>query len=308
MNTWQPIEVVELIAQARSASDVFGLDSSTPAGKRAGRRLHRALIAAVHPDRAAAAGLDRALAARAAAELNRLYDTWMTVDPDVQGPHVVGPRNSYALKERLWTTPGTVVHCTDDQQVRVEIARQVGGGAQPLGFLHDALAAQRMDAFVPEVLEAAITDGHQWTAYRLPAGMRSLREVHAAYPAGLDGRDWAWMARRILMTLAAANRTHGALTLDTVLIHPDQHGVMLTGWGPARRGGHLDGVAVADLFEIMLGASAAQQVSFARASERLSPSRRLHEYDLLLQRLYGERRFRRFALTDQTTATSTGTR
>ncbi|ORM33377.1 hypothetical protein [Williamsia sp. 1135] len=308
MNTWHPAEVVDLITQARSAFDVFGPDSSTPAGKRAGRRLHRALIAAVHPDRAAAAGLDRALAAQATAELNRLYDAWMTVDADVRGPHVVGPHSTYVLKGRLWATPGTVAYRTDDPLVRVEIARQVGVGAQPLGFLYDALAAQRMDAFVPEVVESAITDGHQWTAYRLPAGMRSLREVHAAYPAGLDGRDWAWMARRILMTLAAANRTHGALTLDTVLIHPAEHGVMLTGWEPARGGGDIDGAAVADLFAIMLGDSAAQQVLFAGASERLSLSRQLHEYDLLLQRLYGERRFRRFTLADQTTATSTGTR
>ncbi|WP_207835636.1 hypothetical protein [Williamsia soli] len=308
MNTWQAAEAVDLITAARSAFDVFGPDSSTPAGKRAGRRLHRALIAAVHPDRAVAAGLDRAVAAQATADLNRLYDAWVTVGSNVQGPHVVGPRNVFALRERLWATPATVAYGTEDPLVRVEITRGAGVSAQPLGFLRDALAAQRMDAFVPEVLESAITDGHQWMAYRLPAGMRSLRDVHAAYPAGLDGRDWAWMARRILMTLAAANRTHGALTLDTVLIHPDEHGVMLTGWGPAGRGCHLDGAAVADLFAIMLNIKAAQQVSFARASERISPSRQLHEYDLLLQRLYGERRFRRFTLADQTTATSTGMR
>lgn len=299
-------EAIDLITRARKPSDVFGVDCATPAGKRAGRRLHRALIAAVHPDRAAAAGLDRAVAERVAAELNRLYDGWTTVSSDIQGPHVVGPQNVYALHDRVWSTPGTVAYRAEDPRVRVEIARRVGTGPQPLRFLHDALAAGGMGAFVPEVLESAITDGHQWVAYRLPAGMRSLVEVHAAYPAGLDGRDWAWMARRILMTLAAANRTHGALTLDTVLIHPADHGVMLTGWGSAGGGREVDGTALSEIFATMLGGSAAQQVNFAKASAGVSRTRQLHEYDLLLQRMYGERRFRPFALADnQTTAAST---
>jgi hypothetical protein len=305
MNTWTPEEAMELITQACKPSDVFGGDSATPAGKRAGRRLHRVLIAAVHPDRASTAGIDRAAAARATAELNQLYDRWMSDHVGVNGPHVVAPQRTYPLNNRIWSTSDVVAYSTDDPLVRVELARHAGTTTLALEFVRDALAAQHMDAFVPEFVETAVTEGHRWVAYRLPDGMRSLREVNAAYPGGLDGRDWAWMARRVFMTLAAANRTHGALSLDTVLIHPADHGVMLTGWGPAGQDREADGLALAEIFLTMLGARAPQQVSFARASRGLPPDRQLREYDLLLRRLYGQRRFRPFVLADQTTAAST---
>jgi hypothetical protein len=313
MNTWKPAEAIELIIMARKPSDVFGSDSASPAGNRAGRRLHRVLIAAVHPDRAVAAGLDRVVAEQATATLNQLYDSWRSATVDaagsgIGGPHVVGPHHIYPLIDRVWATTEVAAYSTDDPLVRVEVARRTGAGTQVLEFVQDALAAQHMDAFVPTLVETAVTDGHRWVAYRLPAGMRSLREVHGAYPGGLDGRDWAWMARRILMTLAAANRTHGGLSLDTVLIHPADHGVMLTGWGQAGRNREVDGAAVAEIFAAMLRDSERQQNSFAQASQRIAPSRQLREYDLLLRRLYGERRFRPFALPDQATAASARTR
>jgi hypothetical protein len=308
MNTWTSAEAIELITKACRPSDVFGTDSVSPAGTRAGRRLHRVLVAAVHPDRAAAAGIDRVVAEQATATLNQLYDSWRSRPADPTGPRDAGPHHIYPLVDKVWATTEVAAYITDDPLVRVEVARQAGAGTQVLEFVQDALAAQRMDAFVPTLLETAVTDGHRWVAYRLPAGLRSLREVHDAYPGGLDGRDWAWMARRILMTLTAANRTHGGLSLDTVLVHPADHGVMLTGWGQAGRNREVDGAAVAEIFAMMLGDRAPQQVSFAQASQRIAPSRQLREYDLLLRRLYGERQFRPFALPDQTTAASTRTR
>ena len=155
------------------------------------------------------------------------------------------------------------------------------------------VAARGMSAFVPDTVDAAVTDGRGWIAYRIPETMASLREVREAYPDGLDGRDWAWMLRRILMTLAAAGRAHGALTVDTVLIEPEQHGVLLTGWTAALGG---DGAALADLTDAMLAPGEPRQSQFMRAAQRLSPERQLAEYDLLLRHVYGRRRFRPFTI------------
>lgn len=287
-----------MITNAQRPSDVFGDDARTPAGARAGRRLHRALAAAVHPDHAATMGLDRDVAAQATAELNRLYAAWKAA-PTVStaAPHVVGTRGVYPLAARIWATDDVAAYGTDDRRVRVEIARHGSGGhVGVLDTVCRTLGAQGLGAFVPEILDAAETAGRQWVAYRLPAGMASLRQVHDACPQGLDGRDWAWMARRLLMTLDAVERPHGGLSLDTVLIHPEGHGVVLTGWQGTRTS---DGNDLAELFTTMLGDRSARQVAFMRAATTIDPMRRCREYDLLLRKLYGERRFRPFELVDQ---------
>ncbi|MGH3238625.1 MAG: adenylosuccinate synthetase, partial [Streptosporangiaceae bacterium] len=48
-------------------------------------------------------------------------------------------------------------------------------------------------------------------------GFRSLAEVRAAFPAGIDPRDAAWMWRRLLVAAGAAHRAgviHGAVLFD----------------------------------------------------------------------------------------------
>lgn len=100
-------------------------------------------------------------------------------------------------------------------------------------------------------------------------------------------------AIRILMTLDAATAPHGGLSLGTVLIHPEERGVVLIGWGDDDRP---DGLAIADLFDAMLGTAEHRQRAFARQAIGLAPGRRLGEYDLLLQALYGPHRFRPFTM------------
>ncbi len=290
------LAALALIEGAHDASDLFGDRTDDPAGLRTARVRHRRLVAAVHPDRAAALGVDPARAEQATATLNALYDAWM------QAPHLVGPTATHVLRARLWTTDATSCYRTDDPLVRVEITRRGGGGARvaALAEARTRLARHGLGAFVPEIVDEAVTSGHRWLAYRLPDGLHSLREVRTAYRAGLDGRDWAWMARRILMTLDAAERMHGGLTLDTVLIHPRRHGVVLTGWVTPPRSEHQaatdDGAAIATLFDEMLAADESRQRRFACGAAQLNPRRTLAEYDLLLRHLYGPRRFRPFTL------------
>jgi hypothetical protein len=63
--------------------------------------------------------------------------------------------------------------------------------------------------------------------------LRSLAEVRAAYPDGVDPRDVAWMWRRLLVAVGFAHRgglVHGAVLPTHVLIEPDEHGLVLVDW------------------------------------------------------------------------------
>jgi hypothetical protein len=70
-------------------------------------------------------------------------------------------------------------------------------------------------------------------AQTLPGKNYSLREVLEDYPEGIDGRDVAWIYRRMLVAVGNmhdANVGHGAPTLDAFLINPDTHDLQLTDW------------------------------------------------------------------------------
>jgi hypothetical protein len=68
---------------------------------------------------------------------------------------------------------------------------------------------------------------------RSPDELYTLAEVRAAYPAGLDGRDVAWIWRRLLYVLGfvrAQGVSHGAVLPPHVLIEPAGHKLVLINW------------------------------------------------------------------------------
>ena len=165
-------------------------------------------------------------------------------------------------------------------------------------------------------------------------GFRTLAEVRAAYPGGIDPRDAAWMWRRLLVAVGAAHRAgliHGAVLPVHVMIHPAEHGLVLVDWCYSRRaaegrlravvGSYRDwyppevrtgGAAGPDLdiwlatrcmTELVGPLMPARMAAFARGCLLAGPRRRpadawalLAEFDELLDRLYGPRRFRPFAM------------
>lgn len=165
-------------------------------------------------------------------------------------------------------------------------------------------------------------------------GFHSLAEVRSAFPAGLDPRDAGWMWRRLLVAAGAAHRAgviHGAILPEHVLIHPGDHGLVLVDWcysvpapaGPLRAvvrryldwyppelltdrtaGPDLDiWLATRCMTELIGARLPARMASFARGCLLASPRRRprdawalLAELDDLLERLYGPRTFRPFAM------------
>ncbi|MFE3457322.1 J domain-containing protein [Nocardiopsis aegyptia] len=98
---------------------------------------------------------------------------------------------------------------------------------------------ERYRAFVPELVESIrhrdAGTGVERRANVLTrlSGFHSLAEVRRAHPDGVDPRDAAWMWRRLLVAIgnaAAAGVVHGAVVPEHVLIHPEQHGLVLVDW------------------------------------------------------------------------------
>ena len=282
------------ILAATGAADLFDGDPGDANAARRAKRRYRQLVALAHPDVALAHGVDAARAQLATARLGQLHADWQAMTGALgQDPHVVGRRATYPLRRRVRRAPLLATYATDEPGLFVAISRTPEDGTRPLARAEQHLSDWHLWGFGPTVVDRGEVAGRRWAAYRLRDGLRSLREVRAAYPAGLDGRDWAWMARRLLMVLDAVDVRNGALGLDGVLIHPEEHGVVVTGWG---EGDLPDEAGVTRLFDDMLAPGEHRQRRFATASEGLPPRVRLSEYDLLLRALYGPRRFRPFTL------------
>jgi len=169
-------------------------------------------------------------------------------------------------------------------------------------------------------------------------GFHTLAAVRAAHPAGLDPRDAAWMWRRLLVALGWAHRAglvHGAVLPEHILIHPAEHGLVLVDWCyatgpggtvpalvdrhrdlyPPEARGHEPVSPATDIHlasRVMLrlmGDLAPHPLrAFIRGCTLPARARRPHdawrllaELDEVLERLYGPRTFRPFAMTATTT-------
>jgi hypothetical protein len=174
----------------------------------------------------------------------------------------------------------------------------------------------------------------------------AMTEVKAAYPAGLDFRDWAWMFNRALQVLGFVHRkglVHGAVLPPHILVHPVSHGIKLVDWsysvmapqhikarvaafrdyyppevaakGKATPG--LDIYMLAKCSVYLLGGDPALGVvpasvpsairSFLQGCMLVAPTRRpqdawvLHtEFNELLERLVGPKKYRTFAMPERT--------
>lgn len=323
-------EALDRVERATSAADLFG--PVDPARQREAQRLYRALAAVLHPDRVGPADT-RAHAA--SAELTRLHDEWR------RGTSVElrTDRGAYRI-----TTPHAVgsvanTYLTDGPHVVKVVRNPV---LNPLAHAEwEALDAldrftrehRWLRPYYPRLVDRSgpVARGERAFSVLEPLvdGFVTLADVRRAFPRGLDGRDWAWMHRRLLRALAGAHRVglvHGAVVAENVLIHPEQHGVVLVGWSFAVESGHrplatdksIDyppevhrGRPVTTATDVhmahklmldLLAEDETRQRTFARGCAQDDPDRRpdavdlLTEYDDLLEDLYGERTFRPFAL------------
>lgn len=158
-------------------------------------------------------------------------------------------------------------------------------------------------------------------------GFVSLRDILDAYPHGIDPRDMAWMARRLWIAIDTAHDAglvHGAVFPEHVMVHPESHGVVLIDWSYSRPKGEklnavvkrymdlgwygsrydqpldhrLDIRQAAHTLELLLGDKGNRPFraffNGCRVASTPPAGTLFREFDELLERLYGERRYRPF--------------
>lgn len=318
-----------LLRAARTPKEVFGAD---PRGAAA---VYRALAKLVHPDRVRP---DQAAAANAAfAALSALWSAR-------SGVTIATARATYRVGARVGRDELADYLDADADRTKVllKVARRPSDNdllAREVEALRRAAAAAGPGhrAYLPRVRDAFTHRDRDTGADRAVTvfdrldGFVTLAAVRDAFPGGLDGRDAAWMWRRLLVAIGVAHRAgvvHGAVLPAHVLIEPDQHGLVLVGWAyaavgpddriPALVARYRDwyppevprATPATDIYLAtrcvvdLMGDRAPQPLRrFARGCLLRPPAARpqdawqlLAELDERLEQIYGPRRFRPFAL------------
>lgn len=193
---------------------------------------------------------------------------------------------------------------------------------------------EKYHAFYPGFVEKFRYRGsdnrdHTVLAQTIPSGFSPMTKILEVYPQGINGRDVAWMFKRMLTALGNAHDiglVHGAATLNSFLIHPELHGLILSEWQYAVREGevltaiqaenqndypqsvfdkepatvHLDIAMAAKAARKLLHKDAPRQLHIffqaCMTTKKFKAAELLREFDILLERLYGPPRFHEFTL------------
>jgi Protein kinase domain len=311
-------EAIALITAAATPAALFGSDPD---------RMYRQLARAVHPDthpgNAAEAAFKRLTGLR---DAHSNGDESLIARGDIANLYRAGP----GLIAKIPRDPA------DSDLIRTEAKslRTLATEADP-----------KLAAFYPRLAGTARQKDPATGAVRQVntigelEGFVTLAAVQAAYPAGLDPRDAAWMWRRLLAALGGAHRAglvHGAVVPTNVLIHPAEHGLVIADWcysgpGPEHKlpaapcdylsfyppevlagtpaGQDCDIWAATTCMTTLIGAALPRQMRAFTRGCQLPAAREtdawavLADFDDLIGRMYGPRRFRPFAMPAAGTTT-----
>ncbi|HVU67813.1 MAG TPA: serine/threonine-protein kinase [Ktedonobacteraceae bacterium] len=255
--------VTALLDKAQKPEEIFGeLDGSQAEKLLAARKVFLRLAKLVHPDTAADttdAGLQGAAFKKLAqfweqAQAKINHGTYGDISATFQPLVIRTARGQWKLERLL--THGDICNLylgssLDERGKRrvlfkvpmqpqdndlaaneAHILRHLRAGENYHAARH--FVSQLVDAFPYEEQATGIV--RHMTVLSYVDGLFSLKEVKEAYPQGIDVRDMAWIWRRLLIALdfAHTNRViHGGVLPTHILIHPEEHGVVLIDWSYA---------------------------------------------------------------------------
>lgn len=328
------------ILKANTAQELFGA-----APKRA-NIIYRRLARQSHPDMFLDPA-EKLIAGKAFAHLSELWEAYNNGGSTTGNKSTVNiiktKRHTYSIQERIGIEGVFSRHAAtyDDGHENATLLFLKNPAEADLGQTHATRIKELQDKvpekfryFYPELVE---TFRHQddtrverlVVAQKAPEGFVSATKILEVYPNGIDGRDIAWIFKRMLVAVGNAhdqNIVHGAPTLAAFLIHPEHHGIILDRWEYSVEMGKkmvslpldkkdiypqyvfdgnpvdhsLDLNILADTIMSLLPENAPVQFkAFFKAcklQKTLSAARLLSEFDALLKRLYGEPKFHPFTL------------
>lgn len=331
------MQTLENILQAKTPQELFG-------DKTKAQRAYQRLLHLAHPDMYGDAEMKK-LANSAFIHLNEL---WEAFNKHPLGNHATDTttiktkRHEYTLGLKFYDADGVSYYFATYDAGHEKAVIVIPSTAQDNDLIENYSMAlnklkkevnKKYGAFFPTYLEAFKfkINGQikQLLAYGQPDNLFTLKQIQDEYPEGLHGRDLAWIFKRLLVAIGNTHEiglVHGGINLDSILIEPDEHGVLLTSWQyavvkgepltalpstykslypayvfakePART--ELDIMLAAKTMESLMRADTPKPlISFFKGcqlNKLPSAGKLLIEFDTLLERVYGERRFHIFTM------------
>lgn len=324
------------ILQAVNGEDLFGDPTTDPT--KAEKRYKR-LLRIAHPDLNVG---NEDEANKAFIHLNELWKKAAGIATPSAANKITTKRHEYTFGNKRYQTDGVVYYDSTYDAGHEKAGIMFANNPKLNGMFSDGVKNLRAvrraaeEGFKPYFSEIIDTFSFQNGTERLSGaafnslrGLYSLHEILNDYPEGIDGRDVAWMYRRMLIAVGNthdAGFIHGGAHLDSFLIHPKFHGLVLINWQYSVEKGApahalaksaqkiypkyvLDKEPLKTDLDISLASNAALQLLDGKAPKRLrtfiknmalypekDAANALYETDEMLKEVYGPKTFHEFRM------------
>jgi hypothetical protein len=233
------------ILNAKTPSDLFPTDLDEKAAQKRFQRFLRVAHPDVNPTR-------KADAEKAFVNLNSIWKTYTHKTGTAKGGNtntIKTRRHEFEFQEKRYQVDGTVYYnATYDaghKDAFIAFAARTDINSLFLEGMRNVIAIrkvanEKVRGFFPEVIDTfAFQNGtSEVSAVALKTeesfkDMFTLRDVKSDYPDGIPARQVAWMYRRMLIALNETHKAgfvHGGAYIDSFMIHPERHGLVLKDW------------------------------------------------------------------------------
>jgi hypothetical protein len=302
----------------------------------------RQLLKKTHPDMHPA---DAEKAERAFVHVNLIWSfkdtpTITTDTPKASVPEntIITKKHEYTIISQLRKSTGTITYQAKDETGKnMDLTIATDPKISPL-LMNGIKNLKTVKTSIPEEYKVFFSEtsdafhikqdsNGQLSGVAQPstANMYSLTDVKEDYPNGIDGRDVAWMFRRMLVAVGNAHDSgimHGAPTADAFLIFPDTHEVRLINWHFSQPADSEIKIVIPEVKhhyetdrkmtiakDLKIMSETAYGLLNDKAPKRLrgflngmkkyptnNASEGLYEFDELLKELYGPRKFHEFRM------------